>query len=271
NAPAGTAYAVFSARDLAGNRGDLVESGDSLLIDARGPSVTSIVISPAAPVKNDELSPVTVTVTVGLNEAMKTGELAQLSYMLSNHSGDPVVIDNMTMIQTQPGDAQTWQSSFELPSDAGSAESENLQFVYAGIDYLDNVGDWIDCNNLFQVYQGELPPPASPTGLTGESLPEGDIRLTWSETDNISAYQLFRQAPDETELSAYGDRMSTAQLEFIDSPAEEGIYIYAVAGVREENGQEAFGMSDTVNVNSDATVPGTPDNLALELVANGIK
>ncbi|MCP4685124.1 MAG: hypothetical protein GY867_06690, partial [bacterium] len=47
--------------------------------------------------------------------------------------------------------------------------------------------------------------------------------------------------------------------------------IYAVAGVREENGQEAFGMSDTVNVNSDATVPGTPDNLALELVANGIK
>ncbi|MCP4684980.1 MAG: hypothetical protein GY867_05960, partial [bacterium] len=79
NAPAGTAYAVFSARDLAGNRGDLVESGDSLLIDARGPSVTSIVILPTAPVKNDELSPVTVTVTVGLNEAMKTGELAQLS------------------------------------------------------------------------------------------------------------------------------------------------------------------------------------------------
>ncbi|MCK4542700.1 MAG: RHS domain-containing protein [Spirochaetales bacterium] len=268
--PTGTAYAIFSSRDVVGNRGTEIGSGGSIKIDTNGPSVRRLDISPVDPIKNDEQNPVSVTVTIGLNETVKTGTAPQLSYLLSKQGREAVTINSLAAISPQPEEAQAWQGIFVLPTDAGLTEPETLKFIYQGIDYLDNESNNILCNNLFQVYQGELPPLDPPDGFTAVALSGGRIRLTWNEVQEAIAYQLYRQAPGESELTAYV-RIDSG-FEYIDQPSVDGLYIYAVASVRYENEQESISsMSDTVAVNSDSVVPGSPINLSLELVGNGIK
>lgn len=73
--PGGTAYVIFSARDAVGNRGTEIDAGSAIQIDTDGPSVTRLAISPPSPIKNDEQNPVTVTVTLGLDEKIKSTEI----------------------------------------------------------------------------------------------------------------------------------------------------------------------------------------------------
>ncbi len=270
NTPTGTAFGVFSARDLVGNRGTEIASGGSVHIDTAGPGIIELLIQPETPIKNDETNPAAVTVTMGLNEAIKGGETPALSYMLSGPGRSPILVDTLTQISTRPGHAQTWQGTFTLPFDAGLAESETLVFEYLGVDDLDNENDRIYCDNQFQVYQGNLPPLEAPTTFTGESLPQGKIKLSWNAVAGAAGYALYRQAPDETELTPYMS-LGTA-LSYTDEPDVDGLYIYAIASVRQDNGQEAIsGLSSTVEIYSDATVSGRPQNLTLELVPQGIR
>ncbi|HUT69838.1 MAG TPA: Calx-beta domain-containing protein [Desulfatiglandales bacterium] len=267
--PTGTAYAVFSGRDLVGNRGTEIDSGGTIQIDTQGPSISSITIQPPEPIQNDETSPVAVTVTIGFTEEIKPGEVPQLSYLLSAPGRTAITIENLNQVTPQSGDAQAWQATFTLPADAGLAESETFHFIFHGVDDLDNTSEKILCHNLFQVYQGDLPPLAPPEGLTGVSLPGGKIRLSWNQVEGAVGYQLFRKAPGEGELTAY-ERLETV-LEYLDEPPTDGVYTYAVASIRQENEQEAMsGMSDTIDVSSDATSPGAPQDLTLELVPQGI-
>jgi hypothetical protein len=268
--PTGTAWAIFSARDAVGNRGTVIDAGASIKIDTDGPIVSRLEIAPLSPVNNDEQSPVSVTVSIGLNEAVKYGMAPQLSYLLSKDGRESIVIDTVTQIDTVSGDVETWRAIFELPADAGLSEPENFSFIFEASDDLDNVSSSIATANLFQVYQGDLPPLETPQGLTGEALAGGLIRLTWEPVEGSAGYQLYRQAPTESELTAY--QRIDGGLEYTDEPAVEGLYIYAVASIRSENDQESFSsMSASVQVTSDSTAPGVPQNLGLELVANGIK
>jgi hypothetical protein len=268
--PTGTAYAIFSGRDLVGNRGTEIDGGVSIKIDTHGPAVKRIVVLPDDPIQNDEQSPVSVTVTIGLDEAIKSGSAPDLFYLLSGPGRDAVAISTLSEITTQAGDSQTWQATFTLPADAGLTQAETFGFIYQGMDDLDNISDHIDCDNLFQVYQGELPPLEPPQGFGGESLPGGKIRLFWEAVAEAVGYQLYRQAPDESELTEY-QRIDMG-LEYIDEPAQDGLYTYAVASIRSENGQEAIsGLSNSVQVMSDSVAPGAPLNLSLELVSNGIE
>jgi hypothetical protein len=66
---------------MVGNRGTEVGSGESNAIDTAGPAVTLLSIAPSSPVKNDENQPVLVTVTLGVNEAIKAGTLPELSLL----------------------------------------------------------------------------------------------------------------------------------------------------------------------------------------------
>ncbi|CAB1059485.1 diguanylate cyclase/phosphodiesterase (GGDEF & EAL domains) with PAS/PAC sensor(s), partial [Olavius sp. associated proteobacterium Delta 1] len=268
--PGGTAYAIFSARDIVGNRGTEIDAGAAITIDTDGPAISRLVIGPASPIQNQEQDPVTVTATIGLNEMIKGGDRPQLSYRLSQAGRQAIDIDQIDEISTRSGDAQTWQAVFSLPADAGLTEPETLRFIYQGTDDLNNASDKITAANLFQVYQGELPPLAPPDGLMGDSLPGGMIKLTWNAVPNAAGYQLYRQAPDESELTEY-ERLDMVA-EYTDAPALEGAYTYAIASIRTENQQEAFSaVSSPVVVVSDSAAPGVPLNLSLELVANGIK
>ena len=268
--PSGPAYAVFSARDMVGNRGTAVDSGASFIIDTQGPAISSIEIQPGQPIKNEQTSPVLMTLTIGLNEQVKPGQAPELSYLLSGPGRTPVPIGAPTQIATRPGHSQTWQVTFSLLADAGLAQVENLQFVYRGTDDLENVSARILCDNSFQVYQGNLPPLDPPQNLIGKSLRAGRIKLTWAGVTGAAGYQLYRQPPGETQLTAY--QVLGIVLEFTEIPSPDGIYKYAVASIRHENSQEAVSaISNIVEVASDSIPPGPPQNLALELSGSGIK
>ncbi len=272
NTPAGPAWAVFSARDKAGNRGDTIASGDTVEIDTEGPALIDIQINPEAPIQNDGTGLFEVTVVLGLNEAVKDEQAPGLSYLLSGEGRAAVQIaaGDISRIDTEDGHAETWQAVFTLSSDAGLEAAETLEFIYSAMDDLDNASDEVTADNAFQIYQGSLPPLAAPTGLAGVSLPAGEIRLTWDAVDQAAGYLLYRQAPGEAGLSLLAELGEIT--EYLDTPGEDGTYTYAVTSLRTGNGETAeSGRSPSIEVVSDGTAPGAPSNLALTLTARGIQ
>lgn len=260
--PSGTAAAVFSARDVVGNRGTEVKAGGTLKIDTQGPIVTGIAIAPTAPIKAGNATVVTATFT--LSKAVKGGTTPEIKYLLSGAARAEVPIAGIAS-----AGPNLWQASFTLPSDAGLGQPENLVFSFRALDDLDNVSTRITATNRFQVYQGELPPLGVPLNLKAEARPGGKVRLTWGAVDGASAYQIFRQAPGEAALAAW-QRASGA--EFIDTTTVDGQYVYAVASIRQSNDQESLsGQSSPVQVTASATAPGAPQNLTLELTGQGIR
>jgi uncharacterized membrane protein YgcG len=258
----GVASVLFSARDLVGNRGTEVKNGASLNIDTQGPIVTGISIAPTSPIKADAQSAVTAAFT--LSKAVKSGTTPSFGYLLSGAVRSEVALAGITNTG-----ATTWQGVVTLPSDAGLGQPENLTFTYRGIDDLDNVSTKISAANRFQVYQGELPPLDVPLNLKAEAKPGGKIRLTWGAVDGATAYQIYRQAPGEAALAVY---QRSAGTEYLDTTTQDGLYTYAVASVRQSNGQESLsGQSAPVQVSASATAPGAPQNLGLELIGQGIK
>jgi fibronectin type 3 domain-containing protein len=267
--PAGTAYAVFSARDIVGNRGTEVLSGTSLKIDAQGPSLTGIALAPIAPIKNDANAPVSVVANFTLNEAMKSGVAPQISYVLS---ATPTVSQTVTGL-TQVNPTQ-WSASFTLPATAGQNTVERLAFAYVGSDDLDNVSTTIMADNSFQVYQGTLPPLGAPLNMTAVAQAGGKVLLSWSMVDQSIGYQLYRQAPGEGSLTPFLrlDAGTLATITYTDATTVDGLYRYSVASIRSANGQEsASAQSLIAEVTADSIPPGAPQNLALVLVGSGIQ
>ncbi|MCJ7547059.1 MAG: RHS domain-containing protein [Deltaproteobacteria bacterium] len=132
------------------------------------------------------------------------------------------------------------------------------------------MSDRILGKNAFQVYQNDLPPLAAPGNLVAKAMPGGKIKLTWNAVQGAVDYQLFRKAPGESQLAAY--KRTGNVLEYIDEPAEDGTYAYAVASIRMENSQEAVsGLSNIVQVLSDRAPPNPPRDLVLTLIPQGIK
>ncbi len=260
--PTGTATALFSARDMVGNRGTEVKAGATLKIDTQGPIVTGIAVAPTAPIKAGNATVVTVTFT--LSKAVKGGTTPEFKYLLSGASRAEVAVAGIAS-----AGPNLWQASFTLPSDAGVGQPENLVFSFRALDDLDNISTRITAANRFQVYQGDLPPLGVPLNLKAEARPGGKVRLTWGAVDGASAYQIFRQAPGEPALAAWQRSSGT---EFIDTTTVDGQYVYAVASIRQSNDQESLsGQSSPVQVTASATAPGAPQNLSLELTGQGIK
>jgi len=267
--PSGTAYVVFSARDLAGNRGTEIDAGATLLIDSSGPSVSQINIQPGQPVRNHEGEPVSLAVELALTEPVQPGAVPELSFLLSAPGRQPVGIEPLEAISPLPGEAQRWRATFGLPPDAGLSRVENLQFAFRGPDDLGNIGTRILCENRFQVYQGELPPLEPPQGFSGSAMPEGRVKLNWQAVQGAADYQLTRKGPGEPEPAVL-DR-SGGSLEYIDTPPSDGVYTYAVSSVRRANGQEAVsGQSAEVAVEADSLPPNPPRSLNLELLSRGV-
>lgn len=259
NTASGTANALFSARDLVGNRGADIDAGATLKIDTSGPVLTGIVLNPAAPIKNNPAQ--TVQATLTFSKAPTAAPL--LKYLLSGTARTSVVVSGLT-----PLSPLSYQASFTLPSDAGQAGPESLSFSVQAKDDLDNISTQISAFNRFQVYQGELPPLNVPFGFTAKAQPGGKVKLAWQALDEASTYQIYRQAPGQTALTPLA---RTAGIDYIDQTPQDGAYKYAVASVRQSNGQESVsGQSAAVDVVTRATAPGSPQNLSLQLTGQGI-
>lgn len=268
SAPSGAAWAVFSAHDEVGNRGTEVLTGTSILIDTVGPSVSQLLIAPVAPIKSDSVYPATITFDATLDGAVKEGTDPQFKYLLSGTGRSLTPVANLV----KTGDF-TYRGSFTLPLDAGAIGginvAENLTLKFSALDDLDNLGNLISASNQFQVYQGDLPPVDVPV-ITGEVLPGRQIRLSWGAVEGAVDYEVYRQAPGDTETQFVA--VTTGATVFTETTASDGIYFYNVASVRTANGETAIsGKSNKVELNADSLAPGQPMNLDLILVGAGIK
>ncbi|MEW8183743.1 MAG: fibronectin type III domain-containing protein [Candidatus Thiodiazotropha endolucinida] len=262
--PSGTAYAVFSARDHVGNRGSEIDQGATILIDTAGPAITALNVTPATPIRNDQLNPVTVNVAFTLDQPVMHGTLPELAYQLSGVGRQSTSIDNLTSTNELH-----WSGSFQLPADGGLTQAELLSFQLTARDDLNTLGSTIEGENSFQVYQGDLPPLDIPRNLIATAQPAGAVQLQWDAVDDAVAYQLYRQAPGETALTPLQRATTT---DFTETVPADGDYLYAVASVRQANAQESVsGQSATVSVSADSQVPARPENLSLALVGAGIQ
>lgn len=258
NTPSGVANVLFSARDLVGNRGTDVLSGATLRVDTEGPVLSSVTLNPASPLKNEGGSPVQATFVFSKAPA----QAPQISYLLSGPLRTPVSVGTLT-----PVNATTYTGSFRLPSDAGLGGSEILSFNQQARDDLDNVSSKVSAFNRHQVYQGTLPPLDAPFGFSAKAQPGGKVRLAWQAVTDATSYQIYRQ----TGGSGLQPLARSAGVEYIDQTPADGRYSYAVATVRQANGQESLSaQTAAIEVVASATAPGAPQNLALTLTGQGI-
>jgi large repetitive protein len=259
NTASGTANALFSARDAVGNRGTEIDAGATLKIDTAGPGLSGIVLNPVTPIRNDSAQ--TVAATFSFSKAPATAP--QVRYLLSGPVRSPVALNALAKVN-----ATTYSGSFTLPADAGLGTPESLSFSFQAQDDLDNISTKVSAFNRFQVYQGNLPPLNVPFGFTALAQPGGKVKMTWQPVDDASSYQLYRQAPGQAALQAL---TRTAGIDYIDQTTQDGAYKYAIATVRQSNGQESVsGQSAPVDVTAIANGPGAPQNLALQLTGQGI-
>ncbi len=260
----GTAYAVFSARDLVGNRGTEVLVGDTILIDTDGPIVTTLTVQPGDPIENDQASPVILTVDFSLDEAPVDGVDPEFRYKIGE--GTPEIITNVSVVG---GDRSLWSGSFTLPSDAGLPDPQNMVFELTALDAIGNVGSTIEGENLYQIYQGLLPPYDIPSGLSATAIAQGKVALSWNGVLEADGYQLYRQDPGGSTLDPIGPILTETNYE--DQTPIDGEYLYAIASVRMDNGEQAISApSPTVSVNADATAPTAPQTLILSLSGQGM-
>jgi large repetitive protein len=257
----GVANVLFSARDVTGNRGVDVHEGATLKIDTVGPALVAIALDPAAPIKVDASRDVTATFTY--DEAIPEDKTPALQYHLSGATRTPVTLTGLERI-----DATQWRAHFQLPADAGLPNAEQLGFASIAADALGNLSSQVKTANAFQVYQGELPALNVPMGLVATALPGGKVQLAWQAVDGASSYQLFRQAPGETQRTPLSRSTSATA---VDETQVDGLYNYSVASIRTSNGQETqSGESAAAEVRSSRNAPGAPQNLQLSLGSQGV-
>ena len=262
----GVLYAVFSGRDVSGNRGTVITEGGSINIDTDGPDIIALEVTPGHPIKNSSASPVEVSYTFILSEAPHEETVPVFSYSLSNSAAEPVEISGIEMDNDE---GTIWSGSFTLPEAAGAASPELLQFSHSTEDYLGNISDKITAFNLYQVYQGELPPSEVPSGLSARVLSGGVVELKWNSVYEAIGYQLYRGEGDFGALELFGDVLT--ELSFSDQTIADGVYRYSIASVRMFNGESSLSsQSVPVRVTTDATAPNAPQNLTLELTSRGV-
>ena len=268
-----TAYAVMSAHDEVGNRGTAIKEGASLLIDARGPEVTALTLKPGEPLQVNAQSGLQVQVVVQLNDEVKSGETPTLVPLvdgseLAQYSNGISLTRDVQSTESQP----LWVGSFELPASAGQDEAgnpvvESLNFNYQAQDNLDNLSTRVRARNIFQVYQGDLPPLDIPQSLTAKAQPNGGVVVEWDPLED-ARYVLYRKAAEEAEFT---EILRLAETLAEDTPPGDGQYFYAIASERHSNGQTAISaMSEPVAVSADSVAPVAPTAVEVELNGAGI-
>lgn len=284
--PSGTARLVSSALDKVSNHGDEVLEHATFAIDAQGPEVTGITLLPASPIDNNPPAEGVNSVTV----IVETSELStQMPKLVPQIDATPIAayIDGLPLQAEQAtGAGERWSASFDLPVDAGTNTSGNpatqlLSFAWEALDTWGNTGTKVRVSQNFQVYQGDLPPLATPQNLTGTAIGGGAIALSWEQVSGASGYRLYR-APSGSSLQEVRDITGETTLTFVDDGDDgfanaagtglvDGEYLYAVASLRTANTETAAsGQSNVVTVNADSVAPVAPTNLVASLTGSGV-
>ncbi|WP_166646081.1 fibronectin type III domain-containing protein [Halospina denitrificans] len=284
----GTAYGVLSARDEVGNRGSNMLDGESIVIDAQGPEVSDIVTNPVDPIRNeigDNGEGQVIGIEMRLSEPVASGASPTLVPMLKEDAGDAIIpgydsgltlaLDEEASTPEEP----VYTTELQLPHDAGLDEQGEpgiayLHFDYSAVDDLGTEATGIDGDPRFQVYQGDLPPTDIPEGLKARALEGGIVELSWDEVEDAAGYVVYRQGPNESELSEVTELSNPAEPLYLDGKPDgldDGTYQYALASVRSHQGEQSrSAQSEVVEVEAMGTPPEAPEEFALELAGNGV-
>ena len=261
-----TAYALFSARDKLGNRGTSVLIGEKIQIDTVGPRVTSLVISPESPVKNDAALPVTLSFTAQFAEEVDPTTMT-VTYDID--AGEPITVDNLTQVS-----ATSWQGEIVLSAETGLQNVAYLRLNYQAKDMLSNQIISQLQTKAIQVYQGDLPPLGVPIGLQASAYPQGGVKLQWYKIVDAVGYAIYRRAKEAdgapvTEMTLLTEVIDV--LSFVDTPPTDSQYIYAIASIRGHEGQTAYSaLSDEVVITTDSIAPQAPLDMTAELLPEGV-
>ena len=249
----------FSARDAVGNWGTSFDTNTCpFMIDTAGPQVSAMTVLPSSPINNSQ-SNALVQVTVEYPASDVPAATPVLTYTLSKSRTQAQSV----VLQGVSGSTRAWVGQLTLPSSAGASGSETLAFQCSAVDDLGNVGTG---SGAFQVYQGDLPPLAAPTGLTATSLPEGAVRLAWNAVDGAQRYALAC-GPSSNSVAAFAE---TTALAFTNTPASATNW-YAAASVYTANGQTSTSAwCGAVCAIADSESPAAPTNLTLSAVGAGV-
>ncbi len=257
--PGGTAHAVFSGRDKAGNRGTEIEAGIAIEIDTAGPVMRDLQVSPAAPIRNDSASPLSVEVVAVFDAEDTPVGGPRLMWRLTESSPEWA---ELSMEQVT---SSSWAGTVVLSASAGQ-NPENLEFSYEGQDALGNTGGDIEGAGWFQVYQGDLPPLEAPWGVTGTALPDGWVRLEWAGVDEAADYAVF-MGPSSEALSFVEQTGGTQEWSARMGDASNW---YGVASVRQAGELSSTSAVSSVRLVTDAQAPAAPENIQITLYGNGM-
>jgi hypothetical protein len=244
----------LSAADLAGNPFNGSPSGPDLVIDLTPPSAV-ISTTPGAPVQATNNT--AVAVNLRLTEQPKSGTVPTVNFA-------PPLGENVSLALT--GEGTNWNGTLTVTPEMGSGVGH---FTLTVNDDLDNVGHNIIEGSSLEIYNTGLPtPPAQPVGFQATSLSGGRVRLNWLAVSNAEIYRVYSAAGTNltTPTTLVADNISTNT--YIDLPAADGNYRYVVTASR--RGSE--GTNSIVRVaESDRTPPPAPTNVAVQLVAAGLR
>ncbi|ROS05088.1 Ca2+-binding RTX toxin-like protein [Sinobacterium caligoides] len=271
----GLAKVQLSAFDRASNQLTRTLDEYPLLIDSSGPQVVDIQLSQAAPIEITDTG-TALTVTLQLDEAPV--ETPQFGFDIVLTGSDPYT-ETIELTQLQ-ADGLRWQGEFTLPAnvldvmaDAEGNAASILRFQYQAVDDLANtaVDDTI---GRYQVYQGALPPLASPSKPLLQALPDGEVDVSWLPVEGAYDYRLYRCFEDTpgacSQIANYQQLSGVSPLHYIDRPGPDGRYSYRVSSIRkvaDETRESA--PSDASSVSVDATRPTAPTGLQVEINGAG--
>ena len=255
NTPSGPMTFMVAGQDLAGNRFNGPPSGPPMVIDVTPPSA-AITTAPEPPVQVTNTTDVTVSVM--LSEPPKLGTLPLLSFAPPTGSDVPVPLT---------GSGSNWLGSMALTPAMGSGFGA---FSLSVTDALDNVGHLITSGAFLEIYNTALPSaPSQPVNFHVVSLSGGREQLTWNAVSNAEIYRVYSEPGTNlliTPTNLVVDNVTSNA--FIDLPATDGYYRYAVTASR--RGSE--GPASIVRVVlSDRTPPPAPANVTVQLLARGVQ
>ena len=255
DSPCGLAYAVFSGRDRAGNRGTEIQAGSVITLDVCGPVLKALTLTPSDPIENGAGGATTVAVVAEYDVEDVPVATPELRWTLSTTR------TTETTVALAPLTSRSWMGSLTLPAGAG-IPAEMLRFSYAGVDSFGNTGRVIQSKSSAQVYQGDLPPCDAPSGLTGKALSEGRVLLRWGVVELATNYTVWK-GMSAGDLAPIGQ--SQGMTEYVAQGGNSTSW-YAVASVRAANGRTATSaVSEAVCVVSDAQPPAAPTEVRLAL------
>ncbi|MEW5744160.1 MAG: Ig-like domain-containing protein [Nitrospirota bacterium] len=246
--PHGTAVLSFSAKDGMGNKGTQITAGSSIMIDTRGPS-GSVQVTPSQSIYKTGA----VSVGLTLNEAAAQTPVLQFR----GPSGSLAAV-------TLSGSGASWSGTLDITQAMGDG---NGVFVLQSLDNLGNIGSDVVSGGSLSL---DVTPPTAPTALAAASKPEGRISLAWDAGQDAHSYRVYRvPSTDPLQLPAAPVASALSVKSYLDLPAADGSYRYAVTAIDQAGNESA--LSGSVTALSDRAAPTPPTGLALSLVDSNVQ